>query len=417
MQEEKSNASILIVDDDEALLQALPQVVHLRMREVQVETADSGPTALQRLQDHDYDAIISDVKMPGMDGIELLSHIHEKRPDTPVVLITGHGDHDLAIKALRGGAYDYILKPIDRDVFVAALHRAIQTRQLRRKVSEQQLALALHAQSLERLVEKRTHELVAVNASKDKFLSIVSQEVHPPLLQLKDMTQLLRQQIERGDAVTTLYQGLLDMQRSIERTDILMQDLLDTSHMETNMFVLNRQRCDLVELTHQLLTAYTKGFGPNLIREVQGEPIEVEIDSDRFKQVLLNLLSNARKFSVRGSPITVTLQQAGYEVILSVRDRGVGIPAEFLPSIFEQYYRVPGIEVQNGARTGLGLGLFITHKIVERHSGHIEVQSMPGEGSIFSIFLPIAANALTEKSTSVPTTPLTQAVWTIADQD
>ncbi|GER91740.1 hypothetical protein KDW_59020 [Dictyobacter vulcani] len=91
-----------------------------------------------------------------------------------MLLITGHGDHGLAIRAIRGGAYDYILKPIDRDAFVNALQRAIQTRQLSRKVMEQQLALALHAKSLERLVEKRTKELVAANATKDKFLDIVS---------------------------------------------------------------------------------------------------------------------------------------------------------------------------------------------------------------------------------------------------
>src|ERR1700733_2737269 len=119
MDEENNNAPILIVDDDAALLQALPQVVDLRMKDVQVETADSAQQALALIKEHDYDAIVSDVKMPGMDGIELLAQIHEVRPDTPVVLITGHGDHGLAIQAIRGGAYDYILKPIDRDAFIS----------------------------------------------------------------------------------------------------------------------------------------------------------------------------------------------------------------------------------------------------------------------------------------------------------
>ena len=127
MDEERYNAPILIVDDDAALLQALPQVVDLRMKNVYVETCDSANHALELIKENDYDAIVSDVKMPGMDGIELLSHVHEIRPDTPVLLITGHGDHGLAIQAIRGGAYDYILKPIDRDTFVAALQRAIQT--------------------------------------------------------------------------------------------------------------------------------------------------------------------------------------------------------------------------------------------------------------------------------------------------
>src|SRR5437899_1947331 len=107
------------------------------------------------MRGHDYDTIVSDIKMPGMDGLELLAQIHALRPETLTLLITGHGDHELAIAALRGGAYDYILKPIDRDSFVAALDRALHTYQLRRQVVEQWLALELHARSLEQLVQQR----------------------------------------------------------------------------------------------------------------------------------------------------------------------------------------------------------------------------------------------------------------------
>jgi signal transduction histidine kinase len=97
---------------------------------------------------------------------------------------------------------------------------------------------------------------------------------------------------------------------------------------------------------------------------------------------LLNLLSNARKHSPKGYPITVTLQQVGFEAIIAVRDMGAGIPTGELPHIFDQYYRVPDIEVQSGSRAGLGLGLYISRKLVERHAGHIDVQSAPGEGSV-----------------------------------
>ncbi|GCE28614.1 hybrid sensor histidine kinase/response regulator [Dictyobacter alpinus] len=413
MDEEINNSPILIVDDDAALLQALPQVVDLRMKNVQVETTDSAQQALELIKENDYDAIVSDVKMPGMDGIELLSHIRELRPDTPVVLITGHGDHGLAIKAIRGGAYDYILKPIDRDAFVNALQRAMQTRQLRRKVMEQQLALALHARSLERLVEKRTSELVAANATKDKFLDIVSQELKSPLSNLKGMTQHMRNQLERGDATTAVQQGLSDMERSITRTEVLVQDLLDTSLMETNLFALKRQRTDLVELCRKLLNDYTTRAVLSLNCELQGDPIEVEVDRDRFSQVLINLLSNARKFSKRGTAITITVQQSGYEVIISIQDMGIGIPEDALPHIFEQFYRVPGVEVQSGSRTGLGLGLFLARKIVERHGGHMEVQTVLGQGSVFSIVLPIYVDPDATKQPEVPPTLHTQAVWTI----
>ena len=125
---------ILIVDDDTALLQALPQALYIRMHDVDVDTSDSAVEALDLLQKSDYDAIVSDIKMPGMDGLALLAKVQELRPETPTLLITGHGEHDLAVLALRGGAYDFIQKPIDRDYFVAALRRAIHTRQLRRQV-------------------------------------------------------------------------------------------------------------------------------------------------------------------------------------------------------------------------------------------------------------------------------------------
>ena len=132
---------VLIVDDDLALLEALPEALRLRMGGVAVDTADSGAAALDRIAARDYDAIVTDIKMPGMDGLALLSEIRARRPDTPTLMITGHGEHALAVDALRGGAYDFIQKPIDRDYFVASLRRAIQVGELSRRVKEQQQAL------------------------------------------------------------------------------------------------------------------------------------------------------------------------------------------------------------------------------------------------------------------------------------
>ena len=119
---------ILIIDDDPALLEALPRTLQLRMAGIKVETCDSAVAALERLEAQDYDAIVSDIKMPGMDGLALLAAIRERRPSTPMLLITGHGEEDLAHRAREGGAYDYISKPIDRDYLVASLARAIRMR-------------------------------------------------------------------------------------------------------------------------------------------------------------------------------------------------------------------------------------------------------------------------------------------------
>src|SRR5579859_4443126 len=172
-----NTAQVLLVDDDPTLLQALTQAISLRLIGVEVETADSAQAALAMIQPRAYDAIVSDIKMPGMDGLDLLATVQKKHPETPVLLITGHGEHEIAIRALRGGAYDYLLKPIDRDDFMASLQRALQTRQLRRQVEEQQRALERYAFSLERLVEQRTAELVESNEAKDAMLSMLADEL------------------------------------------------------------------------------------------------------------------------------------------------------------------------------------------------------------------------------------------------
>lgn len=385
-----NGAYILIVDDDPALLQALPQTLYLRMPGVKVDTCDSALEALKRIQEHDYDAIVSDIKMPGMDGLGLLTKIKELRPETPTLLITGHGEHELAIQALRGGAYDYIQKPIDREYCVAALGRAIQTRQLQRQVAEQQRALELHALSLEQKVQERTMELARSNAAKDEFLNVVSHELKTPLSSMKGMAQLLHRQLEREGS--DKLRNLQLIERSIHRMEMLVKDLLDISLIESGQLVLRCQQYDLRRLCQDSIDEFKAGthLTPSLTLEVPDEPVEAEVDVDRISQVLLNLLSNAYKYSPPGSPITMRVERVEDECIISLRDQGVGIPAELQPHIFDRFYRVPSTEVQTGSSVGLGLGLYISHKIVEQHGGRIEVQSAPEEGSTFSIVLPLS---------------------------
>jgi DNA-binding NtrC family response regulator len=154
-----SQGHVLIVDDDPALLQALPEALRIRIAGLTVDTADSGAAALEQITARDYDAIVTDIKMPGMDGLELLAEIRTHRPDTPILMITGYGELDLVVQALRAGAYDFIRKPIDRHWFVAALRRAMEARELSRRVKGQQLGLERHLNELETIVEERTREL------------------------------------------------------------------------------------------------------------------------------------------------------------------------------------------------------------------------------------------------------------------
>jgi two-component system nitrogen regulation response regulator GlnG len=154
-----NEGAVLIVDDDPVLLEALPEALRLRMAGVTVETADSAAAALDRIADRDYDAIVTDIKMPGMDGLELLAQIRTRRPDTPTLMISGHGETSLVVDALRGGACDFIQKPIDREYFVASLRRAIQMRELGRRAKEEQVALERHISELESTIDDRSHRL------------------------------------------------------------------------------------------------------------------------------------------------------------------------------------------------------------------------------------------------------------------
>jgi signal transduction histidine kinase/DNA-binding response OmpR family regulator len=188
---------ILIVDDDPALLEALPENIRNRMGDIEVDTADSGNRALTLIAEVDYDAIVTDIKMPELDGLSLLEKARQLRPDTPTLLITGHGERDLTVRALRGGAYDFIEKPIERDHFIASLGRAIQARQLKRQVNEQKQALSRHAGQLERMVQERTRELLAANQAKDEFLKardralVEAQRAHERLSFLAEATRVL----------------------------------------------------------------------------------------------------------------------------------------------------------------------------------------------------------------------------------
>ena len=344
---------ILIVDDDLALLQALPHMVALRIHGVKVDTAATAQEALEQIYERDYDAIVSDIKMPGMDGIELLTKIQEMRPEIPTLLITGHADQTLITQALRAGAYDFIQKPIDRVYLTSALHRAIQTRLLRRQVMEQQHSLEMHAQLLEQMVEQQGSELRAAN----------------------------------------------------EAMDLLVRDLLDTALIESNRFDLHCTRCDLVKLCQQILDAYTIGAGYEIAFESTEESIEVEVDSDRIRQVLIHLISNAHKYSPEGSPITILLDQTVDMAIVEVCDSGVGITEEMFPHLFERFYSLGENGFQPGSHPSVGLGLYLSQRIIEQHGGYIEVQSTSGQGSTFSVFLPRCITSSTEQTNDVGSEP------------
>jgi DNA-binding NtrC family response regulator len=196
-----SGNGLLIVDDDLVLLQALPQALQLGMEGVTVETADSAAAALERIAARDYDAIVTDIKMPGMDGLALLAEIRTRRPDTPTLIISGHGENDLVVGALRGGACDFIHKPIDRAYLIAAVRRAMEARNAGRRVREQQLELERHLSELEAIVEMRTRKQRETHKVSESPWSVLERSTGP-------MEEVVRQIQRVADSpLTVLIQG------------------------------------------------------------------------------------------------------------------------------------------------------------------------------------------------------------------
>lgn len=383
---------ILVVDDDTSLLTALKSALHLRMDDVLVETVDSGDAALERLEVSEFDVVITDIKMPGMDGLTLLREIRKCDPDLPALLITGHGQHDLAVQALRGGAFDFIQKPIDRDYLIAALGRAIQIRRLQRTILSQQLELENHAAELEQTVQQRTRTLEDLNQSKDQFLAMLAHELRNPLACIRHAVDLL----DVSPSPAESHQDLLNvMSRQVTHMTHLLDDLLDVSRISRNEIKL---RIAPVEMGH-VLTDAVEALQPmfdeyhhTFILNLPHENVVVKGDRSRLEQIIVNLLNNAVKYTDPGGRIALSLEFDESEAIITVEDNGIGISEQMLQKVFDLFSQVD--RSLDRARGGLGIGLTLVKNLVSLHGGSVEAGSDgEGFGSTFIVRLPAAKSA------------------------
>ena len=383
-----SMARVLIVDDDLILLKALPEALLLRMEGVVVDTCDSAPSALREIAATDYDAIVVDIKMPGMDGLALLGEIRALRPETPTVLITGHGHDELAVRALRGGAYDFIQKPIEREYFVASLRRAIEARENRRHLHEQQEILARHASELERIVDERTRQLRDANRLKDQFLATLSHELRTPLSAIHAWASLLRGGKLDAPRAARAVEGI---ERSAILQTKLVEDLLDVSRIAAGKLVLDPRPVNPTPVVEAALDAVRGAAEAKQIRlEAELELTEGQVRGDpaRLQQIVWNLLSNAVKFSTQGGRVVVWLAEVDGQVVIAVRDEGEGIAPEVLPHVFERFWQADVARTRSHG--GLGLGLAIVRDLVQLHGGSVEAASEgKGQGATFTVRLPL----------------------------
>jgi PAS domain S-box-containing protein len=222
---------------------------------------------------------------------------------------------------------------------------------------------------------------------KDDFFSIASHELKTPLTSIKAVTQLLQGLPLKDDPMLAKYFSILENQ--IDNLNNLIKDMLDISAMRSGGMKFNRQRFDFDSLVKEITEMVQLGLASHTIK-IQGHTgVEIEADRERTGQVLTNLLTNAAKYSPTASAIIVKLitDPEKQHVIVSVHDTGMGIPADQLKKIFNQYYRIKGSE--NRSAAGLGMGLYIASQIIEKQGGKISVQSEVGKGSVFSFSLPV----------------------------
>jgi diguanylate cyclase (GGDEF)-like protein len=253
---------VLIIDDEPMVLDALSKTVRQRMTSVMVDTADTSHAALEQIVVNDYDAIVSDIRMPDIDGLTLLKEIRAHRPNTPTLLITGYAEQGMAIQALRAGAYDYIPKPLDFEYFLVSLNRAVQMRRLSRQVDRQKAALEQHAAALEQTAEERTRELRHEIAERKQAEEALKQAN----LKLTDWVSELER---RTQEITLLSEmsGLLQTCQTVEEAlTIAAQFLKQFFTNESGSICLFSRSPEVVEIV--------SAWGPSQVTESEFAPEE-----------------------------------------------------------------------------------------------------------------------------------------------
>lgn len=229
---------------------------------------------------------------------------------------------------------------------------------------------------------------------KDDFISIASHELKTPITSIKAFTQILdRKLASHKDKKLT---GILDhMNKQVENLTYLVNDLLDVSEIQAGRLLIRKERCDLTGIIKEVvsdveatISSGTSGNRPRIIVE-SDKKIEVMADRYRIGQVLNNLLINAVKFSASSKKICIKCGKKGNEIIVSVRDFGIGIPADKLTRIFEKYYSINMKKEKKSVYSSLGLGLHISSEIIKQHGGKIWAKSIEKKGSVFCFSLPL----------------------------
>jgi phosphoserine phosphatase RsbU/P len=343
--------------------------------------ADRLAQAYQALAQGDVDLVLLDLSLPDSQGLETFARVAERAPGLPVVVLSGLDDQELAIRAVREGAQDYLVKgQVEGATLVRALRYAVE--RCRAELERARL-------------QREQAETAAVLRARDETLATVSHDLKTPLTAIRGYAQLLARRC-KGPNQPNRAEILAQLERITRATGQmtdLLDELLDASRLQAGRPLdLRRAATDLVALARQSVADLQRDGDDHDLRIEAAVPALVgDWDGPRLQRVLANLLSNAIKYSPDGGSITIRLER-GRDLTgrpcarFSVRDQGLGIAPEDLPRLFERYFRGSNAA---GRIQGTGLGLAGARQIVEQHDGSIEVVSRPGEGSTFTVQLPL----------------------------
>jgi signal transduction histidine kinase len=397
---------ILVVNDDPASLLALTSLLEQWAEESNYEvlSARSGQDALRQVLRHDFAVILLDVNMPGMDGFETAEAIHQRprSADIPIIFVTAFlADEIDRLKAYQRGAADFLFTPVipqvlraKVQVFVALAMKNEQLKRQAEKLSQRTTELTATNKRLVREMEER-RAAERKSSAKDEFLAMLGHELRNPLSAISSASALLGMQGAGAESVSRARQII---QRQTQHLSRIVDDLLDLSRAMSGKILLSKKRIDIAPLVSNCLDTF-RATGRTAGYRISADLQQGWVDGDptRLEQIATNLIDNAIKYTPAGGDIDISVATEGDEVVLTVRDSGVGIAPDLLPHVFDIF--VQGAISIDRSQGGLGIGLSLVRRLIELHGGSVSADSAgTSSGSTFQIRLPRSEPALAPDS-------------------
>ncbi len=365
---------ILAVDDNPDNVELISQILE---DNYDVLEAYSGSDCIELAKAQAPDLILLDVVMPEMDGFAVLKKLQKNKNtrNIPVILITAHSKKSRQIAdGLEMGAFDYITKPIEDEVLLAKVKVAVRVKQAEDSIKKQNYEL-----------DKANRKLQELDHLKSMFIASMSHEVRTPLNSIIGFTGILLMGMS-GELNKEQQKQLLIVKNNASHLLDLITDIIDVGKIEADKMDIYNEAIDLPSLIIEVKDALKQAASGKSIDIALNMPDQLTIKSDRrrLKQILVNLLGNAIKFTDKGKVIIhTTVKDKLIEV--SVSDTGSGIPVEHMDKLFKAFSQIHGKE---DMVEGTGLGLYLSRKIVELLGGSVWAQSELEKGSTFTFTLP-----------------------------